>query len=56
MARPELKEGQQKSKILGIRFKPEERALIDSAAAAQGEKPSEWARKLLIRAARRGKC
>lgn len=42
--RPELPKGMARSETLRIRLTPQEKAAIE----AQGENPSEWARKRLL--------
>jgi uncharacterized protein (DUF1778 family) len=52
--RPELPEGEQREKPLRIRLTPEERHILDAAAALSGEsRTSTWARGILMRAAER---
>lgn len=46
--RPPLPEGTRKAAIFSIRLSPDERVLVDVAAAAFGLKASDWARKVLM--------
>jgi uncharacterized protein (DUF1778 family) len=51
LGRPALLESQRKAQITGVRLRPEERVLIESAADMSGQKLSEWIRNVLVAAA-----
>jgi len=50
--RPRLSEDAAKGKIFSIRLGPAERAAVDLAAERSGRKASDWARDLLLAAAK----
>ncbi len=49
--RPKLKKEDQKAKILGLRFKMEDRILIEKTAEKSQKSLSDWARDVLLTAA-----
>lgn len=55
MGRKKLPDEERREKPLRIRLSSEERGEIDRAAEAKGQTTSEWARELLLRAARRSR-
>jgi uncharacterized protein (DUF1778 family) len=48
LGRPRLPPGENRGKALNVRFRPEERARLDAAAEAAGERLSDWARRVLL--------
>lgn len=50
--RPPKDEAERLSSTVRVRVTTEQRALIESAAAMEGAELSEWARPILVRAAR----
>jgi uncharacterized protein (DUF1778 family) len=51
-----MPEGKQRENVLRIRLTPEERRILDIAAAAAGEhRTSTWARDVLVREAEKNK-
>jgi uncharacterized protein (DUF1778 family) len=53
MGRPPLPEGERKAITFRIRMTESERQQIDRAAESENGSSSEWARNVLLRAARR---
>ena len=53
MGRPPLPDDERKAHMFRIRMTQAERGEIDVTAQAQGEPSSEWARGVLLKAARR---
>lgn len=53
MGRPPKPKGEARGSLLSLRLTPVERAAIDLAAELAGQSASEWARILLIAAAKR---
>lgn len=49
--RPSLKKAQRKGSITAFRLRPDERKLLERAAAISREKLSEWGRNVLLREA-----
>lgn len=54
LGRPKLPPGENRGKALNVRFKPEERARLDAAADAAGERLSDWVRRVLLAEADKG--
>jgi predicted HicB family RNase H-like nuclease len=50
--RPKIEKDKRKQSILTLRLSPAEREELDTAAAAQSEAVSKWAREILLEAAR----
>jgi hypothetical protein len=53
MGRPPLPEQERKAHMFRIRMTQAEREEINRAASADGENSSEWARKVLLKSAKR---
>jgi uncharacterized protein (DUF1778 family) len=51
MGRPKLKKSAQKSEMIGIRLKSDERGLVEKAAAKAKQRLSSWTRETLLTAA-----
>ena len=51
--RPSLPTAAKKGKIMGVRFRPAERTLLEEAAASQRQTLSAWMRETLLHAASR---
>lgn len=51
MGRPKLPKGESKDILIGARFSPDERRVVESAAKRDGLGKSEWIRKALLSAA-----
>jgi uncharacterized protein (DUF1778 family) len=51
--RPKLSDAEKKAQITGIRLKPDERRLLESAASSKKQNLSVWIRQTLMRAAQR---
>ncbi len=49
--RPPLKESQKKAQIAGVRLRPEERSLLEKAAALHDQTLSTWMRNILVTSA-----
>lgn len=49
--RPKLPRGESRGELVAVRFKPEERRRIETAARSASESVSEWMRRVLLAAA-----
>ena len=54
LGRPKIPKSDRKGKITGVRFTPDERRTIDTAALSEGLELSKWIRKTLLEAAKSG--
>ncbi len=51
LGRPTLLKQEKKAQITGVRFRTDERGLLEKAAKLRGQKLSEWMRNILVKAA-----
>jgi uncharacterized protein (DUF1778 family) len=52
MGRPKIKKSEQKTEMIGIRLKSQERNLVEKAAEKSKQRLSEWTRSVLISSAK----